>query len=138
MTTTTVEKTAYKRMNPDAKRLLIEALRSGDYKQGQQALCTVEPIAGPHYCCLGVLCEVAIKQGIHVETSDDQLVGGGILRGYLDEGLKKTGVPPRVVLDWAGIDENDMPGNPVSLMINMNDHEGASFEVIADWVERNL
>jgi hypothetical protein len=47
-------------MNKDLKAKWVEALRSGDYKQGTQLLknqgedeCT--------YCCLGVLCVIAGK-----------------------------------------------------------------------------
>lgn len=41
-------------MNPEWKKKWVEALRSGKYKQGKEALCF-----GDKYCCLGVLCEIA-------------------------------------------------------------------------------
>ena len=45
-------------MIPRIKKLWVKALRSGKYKQGRNALCH----AG-RYCCLGVLCDIAVKQG---------------------------------------------------------------------------
>jgi hypothetical protein len=44
-------------MNKEFKKLWIEALRSGEYQQGTSAL-----NANGKFCCLGVLCEVFIKQ----------------------------------------------------------------------------
>jgi hypothetical protein len=43
-----------------ARRMWVRALRSGKYGWGKRSL---NPKEG-RYCCLGVLCEVAIKQGI--------------------------------------------------------------------------
>ena len=42
-------------MNPELKARWIAALRSGDYKQGTEALYSPEMDA---YCCLGVLAEL--------------------------------------------------------------------------------
>ena len=42
-------------MVPEIKKRLIVALRSGDYKQTRGALCE-----DGGYCCLGVLCELAM------------------------------------------------------------------------------
>jgi hypothetical protein len=51
-------------VNKDIKTKWLEALRSGEYKQGQGALQTSDKT----FCCLGVLCEV---QGIN-----SRLTGG--------------------------------------------------------------
>lgn len=45
-----------KKMNQRVLRLWTEALRSGNYKQGQQRL-----RADDTYCCLGVLADVYCK-----------------------------------------------------------------------------
>ncbi len=43
----------------------IEALRSGTYKQGRGSLAEENPETGVmEYCCLGVACDLATKQGI--------------------------------------------------------------------------
>jgi hypothetical protein len=50
-------------MNEEAKRLWVAALRSGKYDQTTGALRD-----GVGYCCLGVLCEVAIEAGVPVQV----------------------------------------------------------------------
>jgi hypothetical protein len=40
-------------MNPEDKQLWIQALNSGEYKQG-----TGQLVCKDYYCCLGVFCEV--------------------------------------------------------------------------------
>ena len=44
-------------MRKDLKKKWIEALRSGRFKQGKNALKTNDK-----HCCLGVLCEVVITE----------------------------------------------------------------------------
>lgn len=52
-------------MNPEVKRIWIEALRSGEFVQGKMRLHTIDPVTGQHkYCCLGVLCKLAEDNGI--------------------------------------------------------------------------
>lgn len=46
------------------RKKLARALRSGKYKQGTLRLCS--PIT-ESYCCLGVACEVAIKNGVKLK-----------------------------------------------------------------------
>jgi hypothetical protein len=46
-------------MNPEFKARWVEALRSGDYKQTQQTL-----YDGTGYCCLGVACDLLVKDGV--------------------------------------------------------------------------
>lgn len=50
-------------INKDRVRLLVDALRSGDYRQGTNMLRTLDD----KYCCLGVACEVARLNGIGIE-----------------------------------------------------------------------
>lgn len=47
-------------MNPEIKEQWISALRSGDYVQGTGWLRS----ADNKYCCLGVLCELAVGAGV--------------------------------------------------------------------------
>ena len=46
-------------MNKEYKKLWLEALRSGDYKQARGRLMDVDDDFNKTYCCLGVLCKVA-------------------------------------------------------------------------------
>lgn len=46
-------------------RLLITALRSGNFTQGRQRLTTIMRPSGKHQdCCLGVACKVAVGNGV--------------------------------------------------------------------------
>lgn len=73
------------------RRHLVEALRSGRFKQTVNALCRVDV----GHCCLGVACEVAIEDGLELERfqiEGDPLVSFGGLTGSL----------PKSVRDWYG------------------------------------
>ena len=47
-------------MKAEIKKLWTDALRSGEYKQGYGMLRSKED----EFCCLGVLCELAVKAGV--------------------------------------------------------------------------
>lgn len=49
------------KLNPNALKW-VEALESGEYEQGKEALCFKN-----RHCCLGVAFEVAIKNGVAIE-----------------------------------------------------------------------
>lgn len=100
-------------MNKDLKEKWITALRSGKYKQGKGQL--RDNIDGEyHYCCLGILCEVA---GLQISPGGMHIAGAP--EGY--EPLQK-------------INKNF---NPVGELARMND-DGHSFEEIADYIEENI
>ena len=48
----------------------VEALRSGEYEQGKEFL-----QCGSSFCCLGIACEVASKNGVPVSMSDGEIDG---------------------------------------------------------------
>lgn len=131
------------KMNPEIKELWVNALTSGDYKQGQCYLSTSEGDR-TEYCCWGVLSDLAVKAGI--TTVDDTKVesyrGEVTLRRYgsvLD--THSARYPPREVLEWAGID-TDVPvhlGVPptVNKLADWND-DSKSFKWIAAYIKRYL
>ena len=47
-------------MNSEVKGQWTTALRSGEYEQGNGVLRTIDNT----YCCLGVLCELAVKANV--------------------------------------------------------------------------
>ena len=99
-------------MKIDMKAKWLEALRSGDYKQGRNAL-----KQDGCFCCLGVLCDIIDPNGWNEYGHFD----GD--RNYLSSGVKETvGMTP-----WE-----------VSQVADMNDCERKSFTEIADWIEKNL
>ena len=51
-------------MKQEVKDEWVTALRSGDYKQGEGMLRQVLDDNTEAYCCLGVLCEIAVKHQV--------------------------------------------------------------------------
>lgn len=129
-------------MNPEIKAKWLAALRSGEYKQGRNRLRTNVPGA-PQYCCLGVLCELAVEAGV-VDRTDPELPVSGLARvGYYGRAEDISHVlPPASVVKWAGLAQDDgafRPSDrsaPVTLA-SLNDR-GETFEYIARVIEENF
>lgn len=120
-------------MNPEIKSRWIAALRSGDYVQTTGRLRRGTD-TGPQFCCLGVLCELAVQADV-VRVTDD---GTDRYTDPDDDMPRKTSLP-LAVLRWAGI-TNRMPHvtlNGTSL-VQLNDVERLSFDGIADVIEEYL
>jgi hypothetical protein len=116
-------------MNKDIAKQWCAALRSGEYKQGQNAL---RDVTNDTYCCLGVLCEVFIKgggnlsQGLHHEDKH--------LRAYNG----RTGLLPLVVQRWAEMEtSNGKYNNDKDSLVFRND-AGLSFDKIATVIEEQV
>ena len=139
-------------MKRNVAEMWVEALRSGEYDQGRFDLkiCNFE---GVDYCCLGVLCEIAIKEGVDVmETLDGwrQLPippGDGIGR-FRDTERKRDQLRyfgsecdmlPDEVVEWAGMRSRlgVIKGDEMMSLASMND-VGCTFEEIADKIEENM
>jgi hypothetical protein len=92
-------------MNARVKGLWLEALRSGRYKQGKAHLeCEGQ------YCCLGVLCELAVQEGA---TSVARRSGGYSVYGGLDLSDDVLGHAydlPEGVARWANLRRRAGPG----------------------------
>ncbi len=112
------------------RKLWVEALRSGDYRQGDGVLeyrFSDEAISN---CCLGVLCHVAKKEGLvdslKVSPFTGYLVGCSLSENYPD-------IKEAVGLSLEGEDA----------LINMNDGleefmgDAKGFDVIASEIEEN-
>lgn len=87
-------------VNQERVLLAAEALRSGEYKQGYYSL---KAMKADHavYCPLGVFCEVAILNGLSIET------GMGSLGRVWFEKCGSYGFLPRSVQEWYGLPSND-------------------------------
>lgn len=98
-------------MKQEIAQLWTDALRSGDYEQATGRLVEVDPANGKAigYCCLGVLCELAIKAGVSVEKSEPRLCseesGDEFYGGISYDGNDAT--LPGSVMRWADITYND-------------------------------
>jgi hypothetical protein len=131
-------------MNPEIKTRWVAALRSGDYAQGSGVLYNPDQ---NQYCCLGVLCDLAVRDGI--ARRDD----AGLSAVYRDIDRPSDASfehLPQAVARWAGLPNTDpdvthakdygygggLRDTPNSLS-SWND-SGTPFAVIADLIEDQL
>lgn len=119
-----------KPMNPEIKKRWLEALRSGKFKQGRGQLRD----SRDQLCCLGVLCELAVQDGVIPEAQLDE----GFYK-YMSEGLAHYLYPPQSVADWAGLPQT----NPRAVSTNqalsvLNDGRHYTFAHIADIIEKEF
>lgn len=114
------------RPNKENIRRWVEALRSGNYKQGKGYLQVVDEFS-VSYCCLGVACDISgLGKWEHELDS----------HSYLGE----EAVLPSHVRRWLGLDED----NPAVKTLDddwyglayLNDRGGYTFNDIADAIER--
>jgi hypothetical protein len=145
-------------MNSEIKAKWLEDLRSGNFGKGIGKLHRQKFIsngqADEHtFCCLGVLCEQAVAEGVVERKFVEHINGPGGHYEYFDPNndIDSSDVfPPAVVIEWAGLpsdnpaveldpiaDEDivETEGRSVNLA-NLNDEWRDSFEPIADKIEQ--
>jgi hypothetical protein len=121
------------KMNAEVKELWLKELRNPERKQARGALRKPDG-----ECCLGVLCDIAVKNNVIPEPKFD----GGMGVYYFDnDGYgPEGGVLPVVVQRWAGVDSS-LPGvhrdGILFGLAGLNDG-GATFAEIADLIEEQL
>lgn len=126
----------------DRVRLLVDALRSGEFRQGEGRL----KKADDTYCCLGVACVVAMRNGLGisewVRTPD---ADGSISHDFGDpKGDYSCSTLPHDVMRWYGFDvtapylevDTFEARSRVVSSIWANDVGKWSFSKIADAFER--
>src|SRR5688572_1809194 len=93
--------------NKEAIRLWVDALRSGDYVQGRGNL---HLSSEDSYCCLGVACDVALKnEVIAVAPWDESLIAAEDDHAEANHDYYyENGVLTPEVQEWLGL-----PANPV-------------------------
>lgn len=128
------------KMNPNIKALWVEALRSGKYTQGTGALKDEHGF----FCCLGVLCDLAVNEGLGqwVKTATPDGPGFDFRDVYGDE---VTSFPTAKVIDWADLPSSNprvrsLAVNPERdlTLTSLNDEQHFSFCDIADLIETQL
>ena len=133
-------------MNQEIKKQWIAALLSGDYEQGKAYLHTQNTLGKEDkFCCLGVLCDLAVKAGVIPEPK--KLYSEVFLYGALDEVLEDEDIStsfntrddkvlPFAVGQWAGLDDPN-PAIGGYTLAYAND-KGGTFTTIAKLIEKNL
>lgn len=134
-------------MDQDIKRRWVDALRSGEYEQAKNYLSTSDG-----YCCLGVLCEIAVQDGVVFKDHEAYFSEEEPQNDYSAEEL------PRAVIAWAGLEDTEFSENPLSdvaypvnsplihrptgrenaHLSELNDDMDYDFNAIADVIERIL
>jgi hypothetical protein len=104
----------------DNMKMVVKALRSGEYKQTTMSL---QDKAG--YCCLGVMCAVFEKQTRRTLRKEDAT--GHIYGGDLDS---QSGVQK-----WVGLRDATGESNSIFTLMELNDVEYYTFSEIADFIE---
>lgn len=126
-------------MKTEVRILWTQALRSGEFPQGLEVLRS----ADEKYCCLGVLCELAVRAGIIPPATGPGLSINSlsINSPYHYDG--RVFSLPDAVADWAGLTDPDgLLPVPVPHkdsvyrdLSELNDSEEFSFAEIADIID---
>lgn len=77
-------------------RKWADALESGDFQQTRGVLHKIDAKNGDSFCCLGVACVVAIREGVELPTTPDY-EGTAMLYGT------NSAATPQAVADWLGL-----------------------------------
>lgn len=122
-------------MNPEWKRKWVDALRSGEYKQGREVL-----KSGDEFCCLGVLADLCAREG----AVDGHWTEGDMWKDQ-NVDYEECQLLPRSVQQATGIAIEAPTVESRSLrvsitLLNDGDHiiPRHSFEEIADIIEEQL
>jgi hypothetical protein len=133
-------------MNKEIKEKWITALRSGEYKQCRNKLIKVKNDQRS-FCCLGVLTDLAIKEGVISDNWKLNTDPKTISYGEYVIGHEENSVLIKEVMEWAELsdneglyygtyDDNGVYKTPQSLAVK-ND-TGASFKQIANIIEKEF
>lgn len=123
-------------MKKEIMKKWVKALRSGSYRQTTFRLSRKfnkeeNETSRYHYCCLGVLCQLAFNEGIvkYIISDNEKIYG--------DAWCNNTSLPLEV-LHWSGMNsEFGLIESEGIELIDLNDNKGKSFKEIADIIEKH-
>jgi hypothetical protein len=137
-------------MKADIKERWLKALRSGEYSQtpGQLGVETFDNEDNANgYCCLGVLCEIAVEDKIVTR----EVTPTGTVKYIASDDDVQQMVLPQAIVAWAELEgENpslDTDGFEVEVdnqirdnttLSELNDYAKWNFDQIADFIEAKL
>ena len=120
-------------MNKNIAKMWAKALKSNKYTQGKYKLCRVvrsHPTEETQefHCCLGVLCELAVLNGVHVE------VRANTIEKFFN---LQVSVLPQVVQEWAEMKDcvGTLPQEhslEPQTLVTLNDSPSSTFADIAE------
>lgn len=116
--------------NLEIMRLWSAALRSDEFEQGRGNLARTSHDGSTQHCCLGVLCELAIRAGVPLNVTKDAY---GVT--YYDG---SAGTPPVSVRKWAGLGSSillSLPRLGMRPAFELNDTYKMPFAEIADAID---
>lgn len=124
-------------MNEEIKSRWVSKLTSGEYSQTTGTL-----NAGDGYCCLGVLCEIAVEDGIVIKTVGSS--GRAVYTSKVNQSDVSADILPYDVVAWAGLNDTNpdvtyFDSNGLQLddnLAELNDN-GMKFEEIAKLIDEN-
>lgn len=116
-------------MNPEVKKMWIDALTSGEYKQAKGMLRSRDG-----HCCLGVLCELYKETHPHARwkvyaNSGDMFIDSTSMEGQFS-------LTPGVIL-WADLQRSDPQVKGGLCLSDLNDN-GVTFDKIAKAIKESL
>jgi hypothetical protein len=126
-------------MDPLIKQMWVDALRSGDYKQGTRRLHYLDSAGEERFCCLGVLCDLAVKNGVSVEVhvnefDSTKMPGTRRRKWYYDDDCVRL---PQDVIEWTG--HTTLNASEVmNELIILNDAVRKPFDQIAKFIDENF
>lgn len=114
-------------MNKEIADKWVEALRSGKYKQGTGSLCEITH-SGEHYCCLGVLCDIA---------NIPYTIGSAPFKTYDGDKIGLSlGIMKKVGME-SSLGRFRTINNGIQFDLSKLNDGGRSFKEIADVIEQN-
>lgn len=124
------------KLRPKVKAWWVKALRSGEYEQGKDCLVTEpEDDSEPFkFCCLGVLHDVAVKQGVSDWWENNNVIidspsfgDGSVIN--CNSHIFNWAVDSGSEFEWSDLENK---------LATMNDNKNMKFSSIANWIEKNL
>lgn len=131
-------------MNQEIKDQWVNALTNGEYHQGTGELKTLKD----EFCCLGVLCDLAVKAGVakwlYQPSTGWLLIPANVtMEEAKDVGAVGSATLPRFVTEWAGMTKHEhnptvvRDGDHIALT-QANDSLELPFTTIAELIHETL
>ena len=130
-------------INKERVRLWVDALRSGEFKQGKFFLERIMSDGSHEFCCLGVACRVAMAHGLELGIAEipSKAFSYTVLAFKGEQGISDACLPS-IVAWWFGLSSNEPvvfhDDGTTDALITLNDDKEWDFNQIADILEANF